>query len=348
MVAQQRELRDALSRWDKPALVAFSDSDPVFPFPKAGDRYVELIPTVEEQVRIEGAAHFLQEDRGRADRGGDPQGSSPAMATAEKARKAPRPRRLKPLRELSRDQWKTVGKRAYERFGEVELTDRAATLAYYGFLSLFPALIVAVALLALFGSYPETYNSIIDTLREAAPGTAVDTIDSALRDVLQGRGAGSLLGIGLLFAFITASGAVGAAIRALEAINQTRESASFVRSNLTRLWLTLALMALFLIAFASLLVAGPIFGSIAEAAGLGDTGRTDRRRAALPGRDGGAAGRDPAALLARPGRHPPAPRSSTCRAPCSPRSSGCSPRPASRSTSPTSAPMTRPTGRSAR
>jgi haloalkane dehalogenase len=64
MVAQQQLLKDALAKWDKPALVAFSDNDPVFPFPKAGDRYVDLIPTVESQVRIEGAAHFLQEDAG--------------------------------------------------------------------------------------------------------------------------------------------------------------------------------------------------------------------------------------------------------------------------------------------
>jgi haloalkane dehalogenase len=64
MVAQQRQVADALSRWEKSALVAFSDGDPVFPFPKAGDRYVDLIPSVSEQVKIEGAAHFLQEDRG--------------------------------------------------------------------------------------------------------------------------------------------------------------------------------------------------------------------------------------------------------------------------------------------
>jgi haloalkane dehalogenase len=64
MVTQQREMADALGAWEKPALVAFSDGDPVFPFPKAGDRYVDLIPSVSEQVKIEGAAHFLQEDRG--------------------------------------------------------------------------------------------------------------------------------------------------------------------------------------------------------------------------------------------------------------------------------------------
>jgi haloalkane dehalogenase len=64
MAVQQRELAEELRRWEKPALVAFSDSDPVFPFPRAGDRFIEWIPTVTEQVRIEGAAHFLQEDRG--------------------------------------------------------------------------------------------------------------------------------------------------------------------------------------------------------------------------------------------------------------------------------------------
>jgi haloalkane dehalogenase len=61
---EMREVADALSRWDKPALVAFSDSDPVFPYPRSGERFVEWIPTVSEQVKIEGAAHFLQEDRG--------------------------------------------------------------------------------------------------------------------------------------------------------------------------------------------------------------------------------------------------------------------------------------------
>jgi membrane protein len=187
------------------------------------------------------------------------------------ARKRAEPRRL---RDLSRKQWWAVAKGAYKRFGDLNLGDRAAALAYYGFLSLFPALIVAIALLALLGSYPETYSSIIDTLRDAAPGTAVDAIDSALRNVLRGGGAEGLLGFGLIFAFITASGAVGAAIRSLEAINGTRKSATFVRSNLTRLWLTVALMALMLIAFVALLVAGPLFGSIAESAGLGDASRT--------------------------------------------------------------------------
>jgi haloalkane dehalogenase len=61
---QMRAVQDELSRWEKPALVAFSDSDPVFPFPKSGQVFCDMIPGALEQVKIEGAAHFLQEDRG--------------------------------------------------------------------------------------------------------------------------------------------------------------------------------------------------------------------------------------------------------------------------------------------
>jgi haloalkane dehalogenase len=59
-----RAVSDELSRWDKPALVLFSDSDPVFPYPRSGQVFCDLIPGASEQVRVEGAAHFLQEDRG--------------------------------------------------------------------------------------------------------------------------------------------------------------------------------------------------------------------------------------------------------------------------------------------
>ena len=63
-VKEMLAVQDELSRWSKPALVAFSDTDPVFPYPIAGEVFTQMLPTAGEQVRIEGAAHFLQEDRG--------------------------------------------------------------------------------------------------------------------------------------------------------------------------------------------------------------------------------------------------------------------------------------------
>ena len=59
-----RSISDELSRWQKPALIAFSDQDRIFPYPKAGQVFCDLIPTAGDQVKIEGASHFLQEDSG--------------------------------------------------------------------------------------------------------------------------------------------------------------------------------------------------------------------------------------------------------------------------------------------
>jgi membrane protein len=168
-----------------------------------------------------------------------------------------------------RDQWVAVAKAIYSRFGEVQITDRAAALTYYGILSLFPALLVVVALLALLGEYPGTYQSIVNTLRDAAPGAAVDAIDSALRGSLSNRGdAGVLLVGGLALALYSASGATGAAMRSLEAINRAKHSRSFLPNLVVRIGLTALLAVLVLIAFLAVVVGGPLFGSIADAAGL--------------------------------------------------------------------------------
>src|SRR6266513_2884766 len=108
-----------------------------------------------------------------------------------------------------RHEWWAMAKAICGRFGEVQVTDRAAAQTYYSILSL----------LALLGSYPDTYQSIINTLHDAAPGTAVNTIDSALRDALHSRGhATFLLSVGIALGTYSASGAMGAAMRSLEAI----------------------------------------------------------------------------------------------------------------------------------
>jgi membrane protein len=172
-------------------------------------------------------------------------------------------------RDLTRKQWKAIAKGMWGRFGEVQITDRAAALTYYSFLSLFPALIVVIALLALVGQYPETYQSIINTLRDAAPGSAVETINTALRDVLRDRGsAGALLGVGLVISLYSASSAIGAAMRSLETINRVPSGRSFFPNLGVRVGLTVAMMVLVLIAFLAVVIGGPLFGSIAKAAGV--------------------------------------------------------------------------------
>ncbi len=57
------EVREKLRSWDRPALVFFSDSDPIFS-PRVAERMAELIPGAELQEPVAGAGHFLQEDAG--------------------------------------------------------------------------------------------------------------------------------------------------------------------------------------------------------------------------------------------------------------------------------------------
>jgi haloalkane dehalogenase len=61
--AKMLEVREALRSWDKPALVVFSDSDPIFS-PRVGERFAALLPGAGPAETLAGAGHFLQEDRG--------------------------------------------------------------------------------------------------------------------------------------------------------------------------------------------------------------------------------------------------------------------------------------------
>jgi haloalkane dehalogenase len=57
-------VRDELARWDVPALVMFSDGDPVFR-PEVGERFARLLPGAHGvMTTISGASHMLQEDSG--------------------------------------------------------------------------------------------------------------------------------------------------------------------------------------------------------------------------------------------------------------------------------------------
>jgi haloalkane dehalogenase len=55
-------VREALRSWSKPTLVVWGAHDAVLP-PRVAEHFVELIPGAQGPVLLEGASHFLQEDR---------------------------------------------------------------------------------------------------------------------------------------------------------------------------------------------------------------------------------------------------------------------------------------------
>jgi haloalkane dehalogenase len=61
--AKMLEVRAALEAWERPALVLFSDSDPIFT-PAAAERLAARIPGAGSAEIVAGAGHFLQEEKG--------------------------------------------------------------------------------------------------------------------------------------------------------------------------------------------------------------------------------------------------------------------------------------------
>jgi haloalkane dehalogenase len=56
-------VREAMKHWQKPTLVLFGDSDPIFA-PSVAESIGRLIPGTKRVEILEGAGHFLQEDKG--------------------------------------------------------------------------------------------------------------------------------------------------------------------------------------------------------------------------------------------------------------------------------------------
>ncbi|HEX9375297.1 MAG TPA: haloalkane dehalogenase [Actinomycetota bacterium] len=61
--AKMLEVREGVKRWDRPALVLFSDSDPIFS-PAAAEAMAARIPGAGPAEIVQGAGHFLQEQKG--------------------------------------------------------------------------------------------------------------------------------------------------------------------------------------------------------------------------------------------------------------------------------------------
>jgi membrane protein len=167
--------------------------------------------------------------------------------------------------------WTTL-KQAGRRFSEDQLTDRAAALTYYGILALFPGLIVMVALLGLFGQYPQTTNALLDIVEKISPGSAADTLHHPIDEVVKAKGgAGALFGIGLVVAIWSASGYIGAFMRALNVVYGVKERRPFWKLRPIQIALTLAMVLTLSLVAVALVVTGPVARAIGDVIGLGST-----------------------------------------------------------------------------
>jgi membrane protein len=164
---------------------------------------------------------------------------------------------------------------AMVRFKQGNMTDWAAALTYYSVLSLFPALIVVVALVGVFGQYPETTDKLLQIVNQLGPETAVETFRRPIESVVQNKGgAGALLGLGLIAALWAASGYVGAFMRAANEIYEVPRDRRFLRKLSVRLGLTIVMVFLLAVVAVALVITGPLAEAVGSVFGLGTTAVT--------------------------------------------------------------------------
>lgn len=164
--------------------------------------------------------------------------------------------------ELSGAALRAAARGTVREFQRDNLTDWAASLTYYGILSIFPGLLVLVSLLGLLDE--RTSREVQDTITALVPpGEIRQIIEAAIANVSGSRSSGLVALSGLLIAFWSASRYVGAFIRASNAIYDVPEGRPMWKTLPIRVGVT-ALIGVMVLASALIVV---FTGRLAESAG---------------------------------------------------------------------------------
>jgi len=171
---------------------------------------------------------------------------------------------------LPKRSWFGVLKRTVREYSDDNIGDWAAALTYYAVLSIFPALLVLVSLLGLAGQ--STTQTLIDNVNQLAPGAAAEIVTNAIRNLQQNQGAAGLaFVVGLVGAIWSASGYVGAFMRAANAIWDVEEGRPVWKTIPLRVGVTVVTLVLITVIALAVVLTGPLAQAVGDVVGLGDT-----------------------------------------------------------------------------
>lgn len=144
------------------------------------------------------------------------------------------------------------------------LTDVAASLAYYAFLAIPAALLVAVGVFGIAAG-PGTVEGLLERLEGVVPDDALSLIDDSLTRVTESSGSGAgLAAVGLVLALWTSSGAMSALMRGLNRVHGCEETRSFARQRLTAVALLAWCLLAVVVSFTLLVLGAPLSREIGE------------------------------------------------------------------------------------
>ena len=145
--------------------------------------------------------------------------------------------------------WSTL-KKTIAGVGEKRLLGLASEIAYNTMLSLFPAILAVLTAIGLFEeSLQDTFKQLAARLSKVAPNEALVLIRDFAKEITQSKNTG-LFSISFVGAIWAASGALSAAMNALDQIHQipAEQLRPFWKSKLISLGLTIGTILLLLLA----------------------------------------------------------------------------------------------------
>lgn len=149
--------------------------------------------------------------------------------------------------------WKLIAKRTGGNFVADEISNRSAAVAFFGLLSLFPALTATVLIYGLVVD-PVLLNGHLELVSPFLPGAALEILKGRLAELIAGSDAS--LGIGLIvslgISMWSASRGVDALIQILNIIYKEPVRRGFLRAGLVSIGFTLGGMAFMAVAIALL------------------------------------------------------------------------------------------------
>jgi Predicted membrane protein len=160
-------------------------------------------------------------------------------------------------------------KRVWAEIQEDDVFGRAAQLAYYFLLALFPLLFFLTSVIGvLLGSGTGLRHSLFSYLSKVLPGSAFTVVDTTMYEVSTASSGGKIT-FGILAALWAASNGMGAITEALNVAYDVKESRPWWKQRLVAIKLTVMLSVLIISALILLLYGGQIADWLARVFGLG-------------------------------------------------------------------------------
>jgi membrane protein len=163
--------------------------------------------------------------------------------------------------------WRQILTRTAKESYVDDLPSLAAQLAYYFFLSLFPALLFLISLASFF-PVTNLIDEVVKYLGRVAPPDVIAFLLDQIRKISQSEDSG-ILTFAFLFTIWSSSNALVSVISTLNTAYDVQESRPWWKTRLIALALTVGLALFILVSFA-LIIAGPqLAEAVAESLGLG-------------------------------------------------------------------------------